>query len=137
MSINNFINVNIKQNSQNFQLLDDNIPLTPEPTVSLSQTATPPITPTISKSPTNTPSNTVTPSISPSLSQTPTPTYSRTPTQTATPYPTPTKTMTYTPTISETKDYFYLKNRQRINIAKKIRVDIDCESYEEKLRQEG
>lgn len=137
MSINNFINVNIIQNADNFQLLDENIPVTPSPTISLSQTATPPITPTISTTPENTPTNTVTPSISPSLSHTPTPTYSRTPTQTATPYATPTKTMTNTPTLSETKNYLYLKNKQNISVANKIRINIDCESYEEKLREEG
>lgn len=131
MSINNFIN--LPQN----EFLSQDVPVTPTASITLTPTRTPSNTPSISISPSFTPSHTPTPSISPSLSYTPTPTYSRTPTQTATPYATPTRTHTNTPTISETKDYFLSKNRQRIDVANnRIRINIDCEVYEEKLRNE-
>lgn len=131
MAINNFINL------PDTKFLELNVPVTPEPTLSVTPSRTPSNTPSISVSPSFTPSHTPTPSISPSLSYTPTPTYSRTPTQTATPYATPTKTPTNTPTISETKDYFLRKNKQRIDVANnRIRLNIDCEVYEEKMRNE-
>tara|TARA_E500000331_G_scaffold212454_1_gene203669 strand:- start:387 stop:839 length:453 start_codon:yes stop_codon:yes gene_type:complete len=149
MSINNFINL------PDTNFLENDIPVTPSISLSVTPSNTPPITPTISVSPSFTPTHTVTPSISPSLSQTPTPTYSRTPTQTATPYPTPTKTPRVTPTPSETKSYFFEKNKQNISVIQKrdgevtvqnthnhtdkvptIRIDTDCEVYEEKQRNE-
>lgn len=149
MSINNFINL------PDIKFLENDIPVTPSISLSVTPSTTPPITPTISVSPSFTPSNTVTASVSASLSQTPTPTYSRTPTQTPTPYPTPTKTPRTTPTPSETKSYFFEKNKQNISVIQKnssrvsaqnthnhtnkvptIRIDTDCEVYEEKQRNE-
>ena len=148
MSINNFINL------PDTNFLEREIPVTPSVSLSVTPTKTPPITPTISVSPSFTPTRTVTPSISPSLSQTPTPTYSRTPTQTPTPDVTQTGTPRVTPTPSETLGYF-LKDKQNISVVGRdagevsaqsthdhtnkipiIRINVDCEAYEEKERNE-
>ena len=148
MSINNFINL------PDTNFLEKEIPVTPSVSLSVTPTKTPPITPTISVSPSFTPTHTVTPSISPSLSQTPTPTYSKTPTRTPTPEVTPTGTPRVTPTPSETLGSFLNKNKQNISIGRNteevsaqsthdhtnqipvIRINVDCEAYEEKERNE-